>query len=642
MHVESATAQPQVSLTTWCGLGALVLLLAGLSLFIIGCDLVFPLRDAPACPSGTVLTSDGICADRKPNYYGCECECTQGFSANARVSTAEAMNVRPGPAADPPLGQQGSGQTGTIVNGPVDAVLNGVNETWWEVNFDTGVDGWVTQSRLVLLSSDPLITKDLSVCLPAEFNANLSSPPFAHIPSPDEISQDCSTTRVAPAFAGLTGQQLPPGSSCTCQATTVPTEWVAECDAPCEDPSGVCLVAGSDPPEPTPAALSAALFATTSTCEVTGTAEVHIADEVKNTAVTGVMQIHGRPCPPGENCQVGISYQLKLADIEIPVRFHKNPKFVDLSVSGATEPAAVELTPFLTPQSPLYVGNIPTGGSLNSARGRKTGEKALVIVGRNGSPLDVAVDWVNKRCLINGGFVGGQGGVIDDDGNTVDLQLYLTAGGQTDALSRMVNQPPVANAGPDQIVECTSPAGAAVSLDAAGTPEAPRTTDADGNIAFYAWRRDADNGPYVTAPSPKAAAVTTQQAIGETKYFLRVVDGRLAADNDVVSVKVVDTSAPALECHAPVAISKHATPVAFKATAADTCGPAPAVVIASVDCFKVSPHGRVKDNPSCKVTIQGDTVTIDKTGGVDLIQWTTRATDAAGNVGQKTCEVRVD
>ena len=639
MHMESATARPQMSLTTWWGLGALVLLLAGLSLFIIGCDLVFPLRDLPACPAGTVLTSDGICADRKPNYYACECECTQGFSIGARIQNPAQINVRSTPAGTI-VGAAPAGSQGTIISGPVDAVLNGVNETWWQVDFDSGVDGFVVQSLITVLQSGTLLTKDLSVCLPPQFNANLATPPFDHTPSPAELSEDCSTTRVAPGFAALTGQQLPAGSSCTCQATTVPTEWVAECDAPCEDPSGVCLVAGSDPPEPTPAALSAALFATTSTCEVTGSAEVHIADEVKNTAVTGVMQIHGRPCPEGAaDCRVGVSYQLKLADIEIPVRFHKNPKFVDLSVSGATEPAAVELTPFL---GPLFVGNIPAGGSLNSARGRKTGETAMVIVGRNGSPLDVAVDWVNKRCLINGSFVGGQGGVIDDDGNTVDLQLFLTAGGQTDALSRMVNQPPVANAGPDQIVECTSPAGAAVSLDAKGTPEAPRTTDADGNIAFYAWRRDADNGPYVTAPSPEAFAVTTQQAIGTTEYFLRVVDGRLAADNDVVSVKVVDTSAPTLDCHAPVSISKHLTPVTFKATAADTCGAAPTVSIASVDCFKVTPYGRVKDNPSCHFTLQGDRVTIDPTGGVDVVQWTIRATDAAGNVGQKTCEVRVD
>ena len=611
MHVESAPTQPQMSLTTWCGLGALVLLLAGLSLFIIGCDVVFPLRDRPTCPAGTVLTSDGLCEDRKPNYYACECECTQGFSIGARIQNPAQLNVRSTPAGTI-VGAAPAGSQGTIIGGPVDAVLNGVNETWWQVDFDSGVDGFVVQSLIVVLQSGTLLTKDLSVCLPPQFNANLGTPPFDHNPSPQELSDDCST-RVETAFAGLTGTQLPAGSSCTCQATTIPTEWVAECDAGCTDPSGVCLVAGSDPPEPTPAALSAALFAATSTCEVTGTAEVHIADEVKNTAVTGVMQIHGRPCPEGAaDCLVGVSYQLKLADIEIPVRFHKNPKFVDLSVSGATEAAAVELAPFL---GPLFVGQIPTGGSLNSARGRKTGEKALVIVGRNGSPLDVAVDWVNKRCLINGSFVGGQGGVIDDDGNTVDLQLYLTAGGQTDALSRMVNQPPVANAGPDQTIECTSPAGAPVSLSAAGT------TDGDNNIAFYAWRRGAEDGAYLTAPSPGAVAVTTQQAIGETKYFLRVVDGRLAADNDVVSVKVVDTGAPTLDCHAPVAIGKLDPPTSFKATAADTCGPAPTVSIASVDCFKVTPYGRVKDNPSCHFTLQGDTVTIDPTGGVDVVQW---------------------
>ena len=53
-------------------------------------------------------------------------------------------------------------------------------------------------------------------------------------------------------------------------------------------------------------------------------------------------------------------------------------------------------------------------------------------------------------------------------------------------------------------------------------------------------------------------------------------------------------------------------------------------------------EGHVKDSPSCKVTIQGDALTINKSGGVDLIEWTMRATDAVGNVSQKTCGVLVD
>ena len=208
--------------------------------------------------------------------------------------------------------------------------MNGVNETWWQVDFASGVDGWVVQSLVIVVDSGTLLTKNLQVCLPPEFNANLAIPPFDHTPSPDEISTDCSTDRVAPAFAERMAQQLPAGSTCSCRAATFPTEWAAECDAECTDSGGVCLVAGTDPPEPTPDARSTALFATTSVCEVKGEAEVHIADEVKNTSVSGVVHIHGRACRPGEECRVGLSYQLRLGDISIPVRFHEDPKFGEL------------------------------------------------------------------------------------------------------------------------------------------------------------------------------------------------------------------------------------------------------------------------------------------------------------------------
>ncbi len=47
------------------------------------------------------------------------------------------------------LGRQSIGAQGTVVDGPVTA--NGY--TWWNVDFDSGVDGWVVGQYLTLLSS---------------------------------------------------------------------------------------------------------------------------------------------------------------------------------------------------------------------------------------------------------------------------------------------------------------------------------------------------------------------------------------------------------------------------------------------------------------------------------------------------------
>lgn len=83
--------------------------------------------------------------------------------------------------------------------------------------------------------------------------------------------------------------------------------------------------------------------------------------------------------------------------------------------------------------------------------------------------------------------------------------------------------------------------------------------------------------------------------------------------------------------------------MAFRATASDNCSSAsPPVVIDNVVCFLVKPNGDLDPWQACGVTTSGDTITIDHTGGVNgIIRWQTHATDPAGNVGQRTCEVSV-
>jgi hypothetical protein len=608
----------------------LVLLLGALALLLIGCAEIASIDpfDPPECPPGEIRLEDGVCQKRAANHYVCECQCTKGFSIGARVVTAMQVAIRDTPGGQQ-IGQAAAGTEGTLVDGPVQADLGNVTETWWLVDFDTETDGWVNQEQLTPNDPTPLLVKPLDVCLPPALNANLDG---GQEPTPAQVEADCSTDRVAVQFAAITKTELPAGSTCTCTATTAPTLWDASCDAGCTDPSGVCLLAGSDPPRPTPDPLSTSLFATSSVCEVLGEAQVHVGDRVVSTAARGVLHIHGRPCLPGQTCQVGLSYQATFDDITIDGLFASDLRLVDLAVSGASQPLALDLRPFGERFPTLHVGSLPSEATLNSGRGRISGNaNHVVVVGSNAGPIDVAVDWVNKRCLIEGDFLAR---VEDEGGSIASIRIVLTGGGLGETLSRIVNQPPRAAAGPDQTVECTAPE-TLVTLSAA------RSTDADGNIAFHVWRRGSETGPHVATPST-SPTVTLLQLLGETTYALRVVDGRLAADTDSVKVSVVDTGPPAIDCHAPASIDTHDAPVAFRATAADTCGPASAVVIERVECFKVHPRAGLKRNPSCKVAIQGDTLRIDRTRGVDLIRWSARATDGAGNVGRKTCEVLVD
>jgi len=70
-----------------------------------------------------------------------------GFAPGARVKTISQTNVRSDPSTGSTssiLCTQSQGALGSIISGPV--ANNGL--TWWNVNFDTGCDGWAAQSNL--------------------------------------------------------------------------------------------------------------------------------------------------------------------------------------------------------------------------------------------------------------------------------------------------------------------------------------------------------------------------------------------------------------------------------------------------------------------------------------------------------------
>lgn len=482
---------------------------------------------------------------------------------------------------------------------------------------------------------DVAATADLDVCVTPAFNVNLGG----QAPSEDQIVADCSS-RVATRFQDITGQDL--SQACTCTALDTPTTtavgWDTTCDAPCNDASGVCVVAASDPSRlqdtanlsllaataPAPDTLSSAVFGTTSICQVDGTAGIDLGGhkpETQPTGIRGVVQIRGRPCPQGPSCQVGLAYQLEADNITFDSGsiFADDVTLVDLTLSGATAPNAVTVTTFLG----CCIGALPTGTAVASARGRQSGSSDTIVgVFTNAAAVaGVIVDWANKTCALAGTLTGSIKNGDREDPMSIDVSL-------TGAL---VNQPPHADAGKTKkTVQCTSPQGAVVTLDGSGS------SDADTNIAYYVWRRG--SGSNVADPSGNPV-ITTQQALGGTSYALRVVDDWFAADTDTVAVSVVDTTQPTISCNAPATITPSDVPekktagLSFKATASDVCTGVSRVAITGFTCTKPQ---------ECEVQIQGDTITIFDSGGVgDTISWTVSAQDGAGNAGQKTCQLNV-
>ncbi len=92
---------------------------------------------------------------------------------------------------------------------------------------------------------------------------------------------------------------------------------------------------------------------------------------------------------------------------------------------------------------------------------------------------------------------------------------------------------PVADAGPDQTVECTSPEGTEVALDGSGS------SAADSDTLTYSW-----TGPFGTAEGPTPVVLLP---MGVHVITLTVEDGLGGADSDTVEITVVDTTPPEIE-----------------------------------------------------------------------------------------------
>jgi hypothetical protein len=97
------------------------------------------------------------------------------------------------------------------------------------------------------------------------------------------------------------------------------------------------------------------------------------------------------------------------------------------------------------------------------------------------------------------------------------------------------NEPPVANAGPDQSVECSSHGGALLVMDGTGS------SDPDMDILTYAW-----TAPGIVFDDPTSATPTATFPLGNTTVTLTVSDGEFE-DSDEMTAGVVDTTDPTID-----------------------------------------------------------------------------------------------
>jgi hypothetical protein len=136
------------------------------------------------------------------------------------------------------------------------------------------------------------------------------------------------------------------------------------------------------------------------------------------------------------------------------------------------------------------------------------------------------------------------------------------------AIMQPINQPPVANAGPDRIVEC----GTTVTLDGSDS------TDPDGDALTYTW-----TGPFGAATGTYA---TVTLPPGEHGVTLTVADGRGGTSSDEVIVVVRDTAPPSLKLTLSPTIlwppNHELRTVSAAVQAVDTCDATPRIELLSI------------------------------------------------------------
>jgi hypothetical protein len=200
------------------------------------------------------------------------------------------------------------------------------------------------------------------------------------------------------------------------------------------------------------------------------------------------------------------------------------------------------------------------------------------------------------------------------------------------------NEPPVAEAGPDQTLECTGDL-TSVSLDGS------ESSDPDGDELSYSW--SLGDTELSTDESP-----TVDLGYGTHAITLTVTDSEGASDTDEVTVEVADTTPPELDYSTETTRlwpPNHEMREAVTGiSASDVCDSAPSVAVEVTSNEAINGEGDGDTAPDWQV-VENEDGTLDvllraeRSGQGDGRTYTVTMTaeDHAGNTTEETVEVTV-
>lgn len=195
----------------------------------------------------------------------------------------------------------------------------------------------------------------------------------------------------------------------------------------------------------------------------------------------------------------------------------------------------------------------------------------------------------------------------------------------TDAPCANANEPPVANAGEDQTVECALPGGAMVTLDGSGS------SDPDGDPLTYTW-----SGSFGTV---NGVSPTVQLPLGTHTINLLVEDGNGGQSNDQVNITVGDATPPQINLidASPSLLwppDHTMRPVSVNVEATDICDVEPTCSLTSV-LSNESNNAQGDGNTEVDIIVDGFSLQLraERSGRGDqrVYSINTQCTDKSGN-----------
>jgi hypothetical protein len=318
------------------------------------------------------------------------------------------------------------------------------------------------------------------------------------------------------------------------------------------------------------------------------------------STVSGRVVLVGRRAPDG-TAHLGMDMLLTGTDVAF--------NFAGIDIAGSLDvPVSHIRVSGETPFNAVLIdsagsGVIPTG-ALTIRAEAQVGNRRVLATTTNDRPVTVEVDFAAHTF----------------DVPRLDFDFGNNNTGSVEVHGSIGNEPPSAQAGPDQVVECTTPSGAPVTLDGS------LSSDPDGNLGLTSWIAGPvrwRSGGLVTHDLVASVVAPFTPPARTSQYNLIVRDRTFQVDVDPVDVTVRDTVPPTVTLKPMDAFevcgSGGQALVVKAPTATDACS------------VTVGVKGTVvaSSNPTLTlpVALQGTQVSLPV--GSHTIEWV--ATDASGN-----------